>query len=105
MVDMETRVTYRASEETVRRLQELSDKYGVSQSALLTMLVNERWLVESRAGQEQLVGQSKPSEVMREERSDGAETGVLAETKPLTSFSGNIQPVSGRKKRRRHRKK
>ena len=45
---METRVTYRASEETVKRLQELSDKYGISQSALLTMLVNERWLAEHR---------------------------------------------------------
>jgi hypothetical protein len=43
---METRVTYRTSEETVKRLQELSDKYGISQSALLTMLVNERWLLE-----------------------------------------------------------
>ena len=44
---METRVTYRASEETVKRLQELSVKYGVSQSALLTMLVNDRWLSEN----------------------------------------------------------
>jgi hypothetical protein len=43
---METRVTYRTSQETVKRLQELSDKYGISQSALLTMLVNERWLLE-----------------------------------------------------------
>lgn len=45
---METRVTYRASEETVKRLQALSEKYGISQSALLTMLVNERWLAEHR---------------------------------------------------------
>jgi len=44
---VETRVTYRTSEETIKRLQELSDKYGVSQSALLTMLVNERWLAET----------------------------------------------------------
>jgi hypothetical protein len=43
---METRVTYRTSPETVERLQKLSDKYGISQSALLTMLVNERWLLE-----------------------------------------------------------
>jgi hypothetical protein len=46
---METRVTYRTSEETVKRLQDLSDKYGVSQSALLTMLVNQRWLSENSA--------------------------------------------------------
>lgn len=43
---METRVTYRASEETVKRLQELAEKYGVSQSALLSLLVNDRWLAE-----------------------------------------------------------
>lgn len=47
LLDMETRVTYRTSEETVKRLQDLSDKYGVSQSALLTMLVNQRWLSEN----------------------------------------------------------
>ena len=52
MRGMETRVTYRTSEETVKRLQELSDKYGVSQSALLTLLVNERWLAENASREE-----------------------------------------------------
>lgn len=47
---METRVTYRASQETVERLRELAEKYGISQSALLTMLVNERWLAEKQSG-------------------------------------------------------
>jgi hypothetical protein len=47
LLGMETRVTYRTSVETVKCLQELSDKYGVSQSALLTMLVNQRWLSEN----------------------------------------------------------
>lgn len=44
---METRVTYRTSQETVERLQDLADKYGVSQSGLLTMLVNQLWLSEN----------------------------------------------------------
>jgi predicted transcriptional regulator len=41
------RVTYRAADETIRRLQELAEKYGVSRSALITMLVHQRWLDEA----------------------------------------------------------
>ena len=36
----------RMSEESYERLQELSKKYGVSSSGLITLLVNERWLKE-----------------------------------------------------------
>ncbi len=43
---MEIRITFRASQETVSRLQVLTEKYGVSQSALLSMFVHERWLDE-----------------------------------------------------------
>ena len=39
-------VISRMSEESYERLQELSKKYGVSSSGLLTLLVNERWLKE-----------------------------------------------------------
>ena len=39
-------VISRMSEESYERLQELSEKYGVSSSGLLTLLVNERWLKE-----------------------------------------------------------
>lgn len=39
-------VISRMSEESYERLQELSKKYGVSSSGLLTFLVNERWLKE-----------------------------------------------------------
>ena len=39
-------VISRMSQESYDRLQELSKKYGVSSSALLVMLVNERWLQE-----------------------------------------------------------
>lgn len=103
---METRVTYRTSEETVRRLQELSDKYGVSQSALLTLLVNERWLDERRAEQEEEKVQvrSDAPEAVREERTSTGLEGAM-DVQPSASFPGNGQPMTGRKKRRRHRKK
>jgi Zn-dependent peptidase ImmA (M78 family) len=39
-------VISRMSQESYDRLQELSKKYGVSSSALLVLLVNERWLAE-----------------------------------------------------------
>lgn len=39
-------VISRMSSESYERLQELSKKYGVSSSGLLTLLVNERWLKE-----------------------------------------------------------
>ncbi|MBT7073117.1 MAG: hypothetical protein HN560_11110 [Anaerolineae bacterium] len=41
-------VISRMSQESYDRLQELSKKYGVSSSALLVMLVNERWLQEQK---------------------------------------------------------
>jgi predicted DNA-binding protein len=40
-------VLTRMSQESYNRLQELSGKYGVSSSALLVMLINERWLQEN----------------------------------------------------------
>jgi predicted transcriptional regulator len=43
---METRITFRASDQTLERLRALAEKYGVSQSALLSMFVHERWLAE-----------------------------------------------------------
>ena len=39
-------VISRMSFESYKRLQELSKKYGVSSSGLLSLLVNERWLKE-----------------------------------------------------------
>ena len=39
-------VISRMSAESYERLQELSKKYGVSSSGLITLLVNERWLKE-----------------------------------------------------------
>jgi len=86
---METRVTYRTTQETVKRLQELSDKYGISQSALLTMLVNERWLFEHRVsfGGEPSVSAGKaPNGTDRPE--------------PPPSFPNYVP--SGKKKRKRH---
>jgi hypothetical protein len=58
---MEIRVTYRTSQETVKRLQELSDKYGVSQSALLTMLVNQRWLSEQMKMDQRTIPEPPPN--------------------------------------------
>jgi len=88
---METRVTYRTSEETVKRLQELSDKYGVSQSALLTMLVNERWLAETAPRKTPAIVSPIPREGMDPE--------------PPPNFPNDYgQPVSGKKKKRRHGK-
>jgi len=85
---METRVTYRATEETVKRLQELSDKYGVSQSALLTMLVNERWLAENAPRQTPAV--TSPD--------------LKLDPEPPPNFpDGYPQPVSGKHKKRRRR--
>jgi len=86
---METRVTYRTSEETVKRLQELSDKYGISQSALLTMLVNERWLAENAPRKTPAIVPSVPSGM---------------DPEPPPNFPDDyVQPVSGKKKKRRRR--
>lgn len=88
MRGMETRVTYRTSEETVKRLQELSDKYGVSQSALLTLLVNERWLAENV---------SRPTLAV-------TSPDLTSDPEPPPNFpNGYQQPVSGKKKKRKRR--
>ncbi len=63
---METRVTYRTSQETVKRLQELAEKYGISQSALLTMLVNERWLAERSDAAERTPARAEDGRTARE---------------------------------------
>ena len=86
---METRVTYRTSEETVKRLQELSNKYGISQSALLTMLVNERWLSETAP-------RKAPARVVS--------TPNGMDPEPPPNFPDDfVQPVLGKKKKRRRR--
>lgn len=84
---METRVTYRTSEETVKRLQSLAEKYGVSQSALLTMLVNERWLAENALWQTVAVTSRAPK----------------LDPEPPPNFPEYIEPVEGKKKKRRRR--
>ena len=86
---METRVTYRTSEETIERLRELAQKYGISQSALLTMLVNERWLAENAPQKTSAIMSSAP---------------VGMDPEPPPNFPDEyIQPVSGKKKKRRRR--
>jgi len=95
---METRVTYRASQETVKRLQELSDKYGISQSALLTMLVNERWLVEhatSSQGRNSVSG-SLPGRDALPPRE------TVAVPEPPPNFPEHVQMGKKHKHRKRH---
>ena len=114
---MEIRVTYRTSEETVKRLQELADKYGVSQSGLLTMLVNERWLAEKsiRSSTGGVVSVSSGSEAsqlvsglaghQRVEVDGPSNAQTVDEVpEPPPNFPEYVQPVGGKKKKRRRRR-
>ncbi len=86
---METRVTYRTSQETVKRLQELAEKYGISQSALLTMLVNERWIAERLGAQERPPGREEAGRTARE-------------PEPPPNFPEYVQMGKKHKHRKRH---
>jgi len=99
---METRVTYRATQDTVERLRQLAEKYGISQSALLTMLVNERWLLEQgNAIRTSSVMAGVGGRTIAEERTPArAEDGRTArDGDPLFDYA---QEGKKKKRRRRH---
>lgn len=95
---MEIKVTFRASQETHKRLQELSKRYGVSQSALLSMLVHERWLSELGGQLER--GLERENEVPGEET---RQVPVSGHTRAQTS--GLVADFGTRKGRRLQKRK
>jgi hypothetical protein len=85
-------VLIRVSQETYDRLQGLSDKYGMSASALVVSLVNDRWLSENMVR-----GKSQTSEQKTDLRNLALEMGAPVElevTEPVLKQS-----------RKRHRPK
>ena len=58
-------VLTRMSQETYERMQALAEKYGLSASALLVSLVNDRWLLENSEGFERPVASYQAESVTR----------------------------------------